>query len=703
MHERILVTSALPYANGPIHFGHLAGAYLPADVYVRYKRLCGAEVLYICGTDEHGAPILLNAESAGQSPREFTDHWHQAIKRTFDRCRIEFDNFSRTSRPVHHRTTTTFFQRLNAHGYVLSKTEEQLFCETDKIGLPDRYVYGTCPSCGHRPARGDECPKCGTSYESIDLLEPRCKKCDNPASKRPTLHWYLDLPKLAAELQPWFAEKLPQWRPNVSGEVQKLLKNIRPRAITRDLSWGIDVPLPEAKGKVFYVWFDAPIGYVSSTIEWAEQQGLPPEAWKTWWQDPGTRLVHFIGKDNIAFHALIFPAMLFGQREGWILPDVPANEFLNLEGDKLSTSAGWYVDLGELLDRYPADALRWTLARNAPELKDADFTWKDFQTRVNTELLNVFGNLGARVLKFVEARYGGKIPAAAAPLSEPEQTALAALRAGVEAVGAELERYSLRNASQKLLEVGYAANKLLEDAPPFKTIKTEPARAATTVNVACRLLEGLAVLLSPFVPDTAAALWRQLGLSGGPEERRWSGAAEPADPAGRQVGAVEHLFRRIEDQDVERELAALQARRAAVTGGAKRVESQQTTSGQPAIPAPAEAAPTAKPEISFEAWSSMDIKVARVLAAEVVPKADKLLKLTLDIGTGTPRTVVSGIRAWYEPEKLVGRQVVYLANLAPRKLRGIESQGMVLAANDVGNVAVLLSPEREVPPGAPVS
>ena len=711
MPQRILVTSALPYANGPIHFGHLAGAYLPADVYVRFQRARGNEVLYICGTDEHGAPILVNAEQEKKSPREFTDHWHRAIKETFDKVDIAFDNFSRTSRPVHYEITTRFFQRLDAHGYVLKKTEDQLFCETCRIGLPDRYVYGTCPACGHRPARGDECPKCGAAYESIDLKDPRCKTCDSPASKRPTLHWYLDLPKLKPELEGWWGEKVAQWRPNVAGEVQKILATVRPRAITRDLSWGVPVPLAEGAGKVFYVWFDAPIGYVSSTVEWAREKGLPEDEWKRWWQDPATRLVHFIGKDNIAFHCVLFPAMLHGQREGWVLPDVPANEFLNLEGQKLSTSSGWYVPVEEFLERYPADALRWTLARNAPELKDAEFTWKDFQTRVNTELLNVFGNLAARVLKFVEARYEGKIPAAEAPLGEPERAALAALAEGVDAVGNELERFSIRQASQKLLEVGYAANKLIEDAPPFKTIKTDPARAATTVHVAARVLEGLAVLLHPFVPRTAAALWAQLGLEGEPTRRRWDEAKEPPDPTGRKVGAIGHLFRRIEDTDVEREVAALHARgrgasgagaRAASAGGAK-VSETQPTPATPATPPAAPAAPTGKPDIPFETWAGLEIKMAQVLAAEPVPKADKLLKLTLDIGTGTPRTVVSGIRAWYQPEQLVGRQVVYLANLAKKTIRGVESQGMVLMANDTGNVAVLLGPERPVPNGAAVS
>ncbi|RMG09858.1 MAG: methionine--tRNA ligase [Planctomycetota bacterium] len=705
MPERITVTSALPYANGPIHFGHVAGAYLPADIYVRYKRLTGAEVLFVCGTDEHGAPIQINAERAGQSPAEFAARWHEEIKRSFDRLSIRFDNFSRTSRPIHHETTLAFFRALYAGGYIFAKSEDQLHCDHCQRGLPDRYVTGSCPRCGYEAARGDECPKCGHSFEATELGDPRCKTCGRPASKRPSRHWYLDLPKLAPKLETYHAERFPRWRQNVVGEVKKYMADLRPRAITRDLSWGIPVPLEGAEGKVFYVWFDAPIGYISSTREWAVAQG-DPEAWRPWWQDPQTKLVHFIGKDNIVFHALIFPAMLLGQDEPYILPDVPANEFLNLEGRKFSTSEGWFISIDEFVAKYPPDTVRWTLTRSAPETRDSEFTYRDFQTRVNAELLGCFGNFVNRMLKFVASRYDGVIPAAEAPFGPEEEAALAALARGVEEVGQALDGYSSRTAAGRLLEIGYAANKLIEDAQPFKRLKDDPARAATTVNVACRLMESLALLLYPFIPQTSKRIAAQLGLAvqDFPGSRRWSDAARPADPAGRRIGKVKHLFRRIEDETVAAEVEALRARAAgaaqtaspakeAQSKGAKKKKKKKKKKDAPSGP---------RAEIAFEDFAALDLRVARVAAAESVPGADKLLRLELEVGEER-RTVVSGIKAWYTPEDLVGRQVIYLANLAPRKLRGVLSQGMVLAATDEHDAAVLLQPEREVPSGARVS
>ncbi|MBX3465753.1 MAG: methionine--tRNA ligase [Planctomycetes bacterium] len=696
MPARYLVTSALPYANGPIHFGHLAGAYLNADIFVRYKRLTGAEVLFVCGTDEHGAPILVNAEKEGAHPRDYTDRWHQAIKQSFERVDIAFDHFSRTSRPVHYELTQHFFRRLVERGAITTRVDDQVYCEVCKRELPDRFVVGTCPKCDFDAARGDECPRCAAAFDATELKAPRCKTCGTNASKRPSKHWYLDLPALRPELEAWLEARFPAWKPNVVGEVKKYLADLKPRPITRDLQWGVPVPLEEAKDRVFYVWFDAPIGYISSTREWAAQQGKPDDEWERWWKDPGTQLVHFIGKDNIAFHAVIFPSMLLGQREGYVLPDVPANEFLNLEGQKFSTSGGWFIAIDDFVDRFPADTLRWTLTRSAPETRDSDFTYKDFQTRVNAELLGTFGNFASRVLKFVQARHQGAVPAAQADPGEPERRALEALRAGVAAAAAELDRYSTRGAAERVLEVGYAANKLIEERQPFKLINTDPAAAATTINVAVRLLEGLAVLLFPFVPGTATRLWAQLGLEGDPTRRRWQDAAEPADPAGRAIGALDqHLFQRVEDKTVEAEVARLRA-------GA--TPPPEKAAAPPAAPAKAEApAAAGKPPISFDAFAALDLRVAKVVSAEAVPKADKLLRLELELAGGERRTVLSGIRAWYPPEALVGRQVVYLANLEPKKIRGVVSQGMVLAANDVGDVAVLLQPERGVPDGARVS
>lgn len=702
------MTSALPYANGPIHFGHLAGAYLNADIFVRYKRLTGAKVLFICGTDEHGAPILVNAEKEGVDPRTFTDRWHTAIKKSFDAADIRFDHFSRTSRPIHYQNTTRFFLRLLENGFVTSELADQLFCDNCNRGLPDRYVYGICPVCQTPNSRGDECPK-GHTFEATELVDPRCKTCDRPASKRPSKHWYLDLPKLKTDLQPWLEGKYPTWRPNVVGAVQEFISKLKARNITRDLSWGVPVPLAEAASKAFYVWFDAPIGYISSTQEWAELQGLPADAWKTWWQDPGTQLVHFIGKDNIAFHAVFFPAMLIGQREGYVLPDVPANEFLNLEGKKFSTSGGWYLAIDEFLEQFPADTLRWTLTRSAPETRDSDFSYKDFQTKVNAELLGTFGNLASRVLKFIQSKYAGEVPAAG-PLGEPEKKALDALSAGVAAASLALDAYSTRGGAEAVLSVGFAANKLIEERQPFKLIATDPAAAATAIHTAVRILEGLAILLSPFVPRFSNGLWAQLGLAGFPTSRRWAEAASPSDPTGRRIGKLDtHLAARVEDATVEKAIAALHARAAAAAAAAPAAATS------PAAPAPA-AAPAAKkpdapkaeeagpkPPISIEQFQALDLRVAKVVTAEPVPKADKLLKLTLELANGERRTVLSGIKAFYAPEALVGRQVVYLANLAPRVMRGIESQGMILAANDVGNTAVLLQAERAVPDGAKIS
>ncbi|MHC4391034.1 MAG: methionine--tRNA ligase [Planctomycetota bacterium] len=708
--KRYLVTSALPYANGPIHFGHVAGAYLPADIFCRYKRLTGAEVLYICGTDEHGAPILINAEKEGVDPRSYADRWHRVIRESFRRFGIDFDNFSRTSLPAHYELTQRFFKKLLDHGYILDKTEDQLFCEHCQRGLPDRYVTGTCNKCGHPDARGDECPKCGAALEALELGSPRCRTCGRDASRKPSRHWYLDLPKLYEDkLGAWLDRKVTQWRPNVSGEVRKFIQGLRPRCITRDLTWGVPVPLEDAGDKVFYVWFDAPIGYISSTIEWAENQGLPEDTWKRWWQSEDTQLVHFIGKDNIAFHTVIFPGMLLGQDEPYALPDVPANEFLNLEGRKFNTSSGWFISIDEFIDKYPRDTVRWSLTRGAPESRDAEFTYKDFQTRVNTELLGTFGNYASRLLKFVRSRYGGVIPAAAAPEGEPELKALAALRTGVADVGAALDRASTRQAATALLEVGYAANKLFEETQPFKSIKTEPDRAATSVNVAARLLEGLATLLYPFVPDTAEAMFAQLGLAGSPKDRTWASAGEPADPAGRAIGKLDHLFQRIEDKTVEAEVQALQARAAANQPSPAK---EKTMSDAPATEkapeasaeAPAEVdKPAGKAEINYDQFMAMDLRVAKVLSAEPVPKTDKLLKLELEVEGGEICTVLSGIRLWYEPESLVGRQVVYLKNLKPRKIRGVVSQGMVLAANGPDGSAILLQPDQEAPIGNPVS
>ncbi len=676
---KYLVTSALPYANGPIHFGHIAGAYLPADIFVRFRRLCGDEVLYICGTDEHGAPIQINAEKEDISPQAYTDKWHEAIRSSFEALRIDFDNFSRTSLPVHHEWTVHMFEALHRKGFIVAKTEDQLFCEKCQRGLPDRYVEGTCPKCGYEKARGDECPACGFNLDAAELLEPHCKTCGQPAGNKPSRHWYLDLPKLKPQLEAWLDTKREFWKPNVLGEVDKFLENLRPRAITRDLKWGVPFPLPEGEGKVFYVWFDAPIGYLSSTVEWAEKHGTP-EAWKEWWKDD-VELVHFIGKDNISFHCVIWPAVLLGQDERFPMPaNVPANEFYNLEGRKFSTSEGWYLDIVDFMKKYPPDTLRWTLARGAPETRDTQFTWKEYQVRVNSELLGNFGNLASRVLKFIKARFSGTIPERGA-LSDNESAALAEAAALYAQIGEEYARFSPKHASESLLKLGGIANKLIDAERPFSVYKEDPARAGTTLNVAVTILEMVATGIAPIIPGTADKIFKQLGLKGQLAERGWEGGGKQADPAGRTIGKPKHLFQRIEDARIAAEVEALQA-----AAEAKAQENEGPVTEEIAEP------------IAFEHFLATDLRVARVAAAEEVPKANKLLKLTLDLGS-IERTVVSGIKPWYKPEDVVGETVLYLANLAPRKLRGVVSEGMVLMADGPDGKPVFLQPRSEVPFG----
>ena len=735
---RFLVTSALPYANGPIHFGHVAGAYLPADIFVRKKRLSREEVIFICGTDEHGTPITVNAEKEGIAPLAYADRWHRVIKSQFDRINIQFDNFSRTTKPHHYELTQQFFLGLLKNGYVFDAVKPGLYCDYDKLELLDRKIVGTCYVCGNPNARGDECQKCGTNLDADRFTDPRCRKCGRPAVRREVRNWYVDIPKLVPKLEDYLREPQTRWKPNVMGEIKKYWEDPRPWVITRPLEWGVPVPLPEAKDRVFYVWFDAPIGYISSTIEWAEKKGNK-DLWKDWWFDrKNTRLIHFIGKDNIAFHAWKWPAELIGQDELYLLPyDVPANEFYNLEGGKFSTSDGWYIDFDQFFETYNPDALRWTIARGAPETRDSEFTWKDFQSKINSELLGNFGNFASRVLKFVKERLGGSVPAPRAPLGEPEIQALAKAQAAFDEVGRELDRYGVKTASERLLEIGTAGNRLLEQREPWKTLKTAPDVCATTLHTCVRLLEILAVGWTPFCPGSARKLWAQLGLAGSPEDRVWSEAKEPPDPRGRALGTPEHLFKKLEDTEVAREVEALRARAAAKqaqpASGRERgdktkerpvdekkheaekkpLEKKPTEGGhggpplrtsEGATPAPAKAPEAGpKPDISYDDFAKLEIKIAKVLSCSPVEGADKLFKLELEVEGGARRTVVSGIRPWYQEGQLVGREVVYLANLAPKKLKGVLSQGMILAAHSHEGGAVLLQAEKPTFPGSKIS
>ncbi|MFQ5768594.1 MAG: methionine--tRNA ligase, partial [Acidobacteriota bacterium] len=534
---RVLVTSALPYANGPLHFGHIAGAYLPADIYVRTLKALGREVVYVCGTDEYGVAITLSSRQAGVPPAEHVDHWHKVIRETFDRFNIRFDHFSRTTSPRHAANTQAFFTSLVEAGLVEPKDSRQLFCVRDGMFLPDRYVTGVCPDCGCQEARGDECPRCGAWIEPLKLRSPVCKICGSAPEKRATRHWYLMLDRLQPRLEK-FIERRGHWKKNVLSFVSGLLQEgLQPRPVTRDLSWGVAVPLADdqAAGKVIYVWFDAPIGYITATQEWAEKNGFPGR-WRDFWQDPGARIVHFIGKDNIPFHCLTFPAMLMGQPENWnLVHDVPANEFFNLEGDKFNTSSGWYIDLHRFFENYSTDMIRWAIARNLPETADAEFTWLDFQAKVNGELADTYGNLAHRVQTFIHRYFDGVVPPATAA-TPAERELLEDCRKTPAAVAGAVERFRIREAAVLVMDLARRGNRFFDAAAPWKLRKADLEQCGSRLNRCVTLLETLAVISAPFIPDTAARLWAMLGCEGEVHRREWEDAASSPDPAGRRLG-----------------------------------------------------------------------------------------------------------------------------------------------------------------------
>ncbi len=696
---KYLVTSALPYANGPIHFGHVAGAYLPADIFVRFRRLSGDQVLYICGTDEHGAPITANARAAGMSPSDFTAKWHAVIKSTFQRLSIEFDEFSRTSLPGHRELSQRFFLEIEKNGYLETRQEDQPYCPVDRMFLPDRYLVGTCPRCGYEKARGDECPKCAHWIEK--LIEPRCKLCGTAPETRATSHWYLSLQKLQPKLEAWLAPLRDSWKVNVLAEVDKWLKEgLKPRAITRDLEWGVPVPRPDAEGKVLYVWFDAPIGYVSATIEWAARTGQP-EAWKDWWHDPEVKLLHFIGKDNIVFHTLTWPAMLMAQDQPFILPaNVPANEFFNLEGGKFSTSEGWYLDLDDVFSKYPTDALRYALARNLPETGDSEWRWDDFQAKVNAELNDAYGNLAQRCLKFVDAHFGGAFPAPG-PIGERDAAELEALAQWPALVGERLSEFRIRAAAQEFMELARRANRYFNDKTPWKTRTADPEDCKTTMHVTGRILAGLAILGQPFMPGTSRSLWQQLGFA--PEAMDavgWSGAGRLDLPTGQKIGTIAPLFEKIPDEAIRAEVEALEARKAkAARATPKGADPVETDKGAPSPPSLEPFGAT----VAYDDFAKLDLRVGRIVEAEEVPKSKKLLKLQVDLGLET-RQILAGLKESYTPEQMKGRKVAVLANLAPRTMMGLVSQGMILAATDPGDhKARLVAVDESLPPGARIS
>jgi methionyl-tRNA synthetase len=678
--QRYTITSALPYANGPVHIGHLAGVYVPADIYARYQRQQGREVLFIGGSDEHGVPITIKAKKEGKSPQEVVDQYHSLIKDSFARFGISFDVYSRTSAPIHHQTASDFFRKLYEEGAFLEKHTENYYDEEAGQFLADRYITGTCPHCDYEKAYGDQCESCGTSLNATDLIHPRSALSGAKPILKETLHWYLPLDQSEGWLREWILEKhKDDWKSNVYGQCKSWLDHgLQPRAVTRDLDWGVKVPVEGTDGKVLYVWFDAPIGYISAAREWAEEQR---KDWQVWWKDEGSKLVHFIGKDNIVFHCIIFPAML--KAEGsYILPvNVPANEFLNLEGDKISTSKNWAVWLHEYLDDFAGkqDVLRYVLTANAPETKDNDFTWKDFQARNNNELLAVLGNFVNRTLVLTHKYFDGKVPSLAIQTPEDEAV-LNALPAFPDRIARSLEAYRFREALSELMNLARLGNKYLTDSEPWKRIKTEPDRVKTILNISLQICANLSQLGAPFLPFSMEKIRAMLGLS----LLDWaSGGRTDLLEEGRELKPAELLFEKIEDRVIEAQVQKLKATR----------EANQ-----------AEEAPIleeSKAAVSYEDFMKMDIRTGIILAAEKVPKTKKLLKLRIDTGLDQ-RTVVSGIAEFFDPDTLPGQQVCILVNLEARKIKGIESQGMILMAEDARGKLVFIQPAEKMQAGAGV-
>lgn len=679
--KRYTVTAALPYANGPIHLGHLAGVYVPADVYVRYLRLKGRDVVFICGSDEHGVPITIKAKKEGITPQQVVDKYDRIIKDSFREFGISFDNYSRTSAPVHHRTASDFFKKLYDDGKFVEETSEQYYDPEAHQFLADRYITGTCPRCGSEGAYGDQCEKCGSTLSPSELIDPKSALSGATPVLRETKHWYLPLEQYESWLRQWILEgHKDDWKPNVYGQVKSWLDDgLRPRAVTRDLDWGVPVPVDGADGKVLYVWFDAPIGYISSTKQWAEREGRD---WEPYWKSEDTKLVHFIGKDNIVFHCIIFPAMLRAHG-GYILPDnVPANEFLNLEGAKLSTSRNWAVWLNEYLVDFPGkqDVLRYALIATAPETKDNDFTWRDFQGRNNSELVGVFGNFINRAVVLTHKYYDGVVPSGAG-ISDEDKKVLSEVMLYPEKIGASIEKYRFREALGELMNLARLGNKYLADNEPWKLQKTDPARTEAVMYTALQIAGALAVLSGPFLPFASEKLARMLDI----KVSGWDTVSESGEivPSGHRIGQAELLFEKIEDAAVEAQLKKLNDAKLANIAAQKAAQPQ-------------------KDAVLYDDFDKMDIRVGVVTEAEKVPKAKKLLRLTIDTGLDK-RTVVSGIAESFSPEQVVGRRVCVLVNLAPREIKGITSNGMILMTEYPDGRLEFVSPAGDVPAGSKIS
>lgn len=666
--NRTLVTAALPYANGPVHIGHLAGCYLPADIYVRYLRSVGHDVKFICGSDEHGVPITIKAKKEGTTPQAVVDKYHKIMGDAFNEFGISFDIYSRTSSKVHHQTASDFFQKLYDKNSFTEQVTEQYFDEAANQFLADRYIVGTCPKCSNPNAYGDQCEKCGSSLNPTDLIDPKSTLSGSKPVLKKTKNWFLPLDKLQPKIKAYL-DKHTDWKPNVYGQCKSWLDSgdgLQPRAMTRDLDWGVPVPVEGGEGKVLYVWFDAPIGYISATKE------LLPDTWENYWKKDDSRLIHFIGKDNIVFHCIIFPAMLMEHGEFVLADNVPANEFLNLEGDKISTSRNWAVWLHEyLLDfKDKQDSLRYTLCSNAPESKDNDFTWKDFQTKHNSELVAIFGNFINRTLVLTHKFYSGAVPTASTYTKE-DLLVLEELASAPSKISAAIEQFKFREAISEWMNVARLGNKYLADTEPWKLIKTDEERVKTIMNIALQISCNLAILAEPFLPFTSAKLFKLLNIA----PLKWAAASQTSNIAAKHlINKEELLFAKIEDAEIQVQLDKLQ----------KSKEANEAAKPLPAI----------KSETTFDDFSKMDIRVATITAAEIVPKTDKLLKLTLDTGVDI-RTVVSGIAVYYKPENIIGQKVVMLANLAPRKIKGIESQGMILMAENSKGELSFVTPTKD--------
>jgi methionyl-tRNA synthetase len=679
--KRIVVTAALPYANGHLHLGHLAGAYLPADIYVRFQRLKQRDVVFFCGSDEHGVPITITAEKEKITPKAVVDRYHEANKLAFNRFGMSFDNYSRTSIPLHHETAKEFFLDFYHKGILKEKVEKQLFCEHDGMFLADRYVEGICPKCKNPGARGDQCENCGNWLNQEDLIEPKCKICGNVPVVRETKHWYFPLGDFQQKLEEYVDQRNNRdgWKDNVLQYCRSWFKEgLQDRAVTRDLTWGVPVPLEGYPNKVLYVWFDAVLGYISSAKEWALQKG-DPEVWRQYWQEDDTKYVAFIGKDNIVFHCIVFPAMLMA-KGGYLLPEnVPANEFLNFEGQKFSKSRGWGIDLKDFLDEFPnADSLRYAIAVNLPEYHDSDFYLKDFQARNNNELASILGNFVNRTLTFVKKNFDNAVPPQGT-LQTIDTDQLEYLKKAPSEIADCFERYRFRDGLLAVMNVARAANKYFNDTAPWKTLHADPDRCRTTINVCMQTVRSLAVLIEPILPNTAQSIWKMLNLTS-LHTTHWDDAGLPVLSDGHELGESEILFNRIEDKEIEHLFDRLsdEARKADVPRSIDAAQLKQT--------------------IEIEDFLKIDLRTAKVIASEKLKKSKKLLKLSLDLGF-EKRTVVAGIAEQYQPEDLLGKTVVIIANLKPAKLMGIESQGMVLAAISENGNPILLTPVSDVSPG----